>query len=159
MRIARPSSSTVTSMEQVSGQSWGQTARMPSIHREFSAMSHPFAGGGDAKSAHRMNRKLSLVLLIALTPLARAANWPDRPALHAVRAMSPIAVDGDLSDAAWQSATEFTEFTPDDPADGEPATTKTTPRIGYVDTPIYSDITMYNPGHPPALLERTHTFG
>jgi hypothetical protein len=106
-----------------------------------------------------MNRKVSLILLIALTPLARAANWPDRPTLHAVRAISPIAVDGDLSDAAWQSAPEFTDFTQHDPDDGAPPTMKTTLRIVYDDKAIYFGMMMYDPGKPTALLVRRDNFG
>ena len=45
-----------------------------------------------------------LFLAAVCVPVARAANWPERPTLHAVRASSPIVIDGDLSDAAWQAA-------------------------------------------------------
>ena len=55
-------------------------------------------------------------------PLAAyAANWPEHPVLHAVRAAQSPVVDGDLSDAAWQKAPEFTDFTQHDPDDGKPA--------------------------------------
>ena len=64
-------------------------------------------------------RALALCLSLA-APVAYAANWPDHPTLLAVRATAPIAIDGDLSDAAWQAAPEFTDFTQHDPDDGQP---------------------------------------
>jgi len=42
-----------------------------------------------------------LILGSLSVPVARAANWPERPTLHAVRAASPIVIDGELSDATW----------------------------------------------------------
>src|SRR5688572_25768992 len=143
MRTARPSS-TVTSMEQVSGQSWGQTARTTSgIAVQFNApvaakplwsavaratafrcvflqrvitdkkaaavppqskaaaplseAAHPeptaphlrnrdeaIHGASCVNLRARMNRLLFGLLVLSLTPLARAANWPDRPTLRAV---------------------------------------------------------------------------
>ena len=70
-----------------------------------------------------------LILGSLCVPAARAANWPERPTLHAVRAVSPIVIDGDLSDAAWQAAPEFTDFTQHDPDDGKPASLRTSVRI------------------------------
>jgi len=87
-------------------------------------------------------------------PMARAANWPDRPTLHAVRATSPIAIDGDLSDAAWQAAPEFTDFTQHDPDDGKPASLRTSVRIVYDDKAIYFGAKMTDDHRPTALLAR-----
>ncbi len=104
-----------------------------------------------------MRRSLAL-LLLAAAPLARAANWPEHPTLHAVRATSPIVIDGDLSDAAWQAAPEFTDFTQHDPDDGKPPSMPTSLRIVYDDKAIYFGAKMTDPGRPTALLVRRDTF-
>jgi hypothetical protein len=101
-----------------------------------------------------------LVLLLVLPAnVARAANWPEHPTLHAVRATSPIVIDGDLSDAAWQSAPEFTDFTQHDPDDGKPPTMRTSVRIVYDDKAIYFGAKMEDPRPPTALLARRDSFG
>jgi len=105
-------------------------------------------------------RKTFLVLTAVLlaAPLARAANWPERPVLRAVRVAVPPAIDGDLSDAAWQAAPEFTDFTQHDPDDTKPATMHTSLRIVYDDKAIYFGARMDDPGPPTALLARRDTF-
>src|SRR3954454_11572085 len=103
-----------------------------------------------------MKRALFCLLLIA--PVVRAANWPDRPTLHAVRATSPITIDGDLSDAAWQAAPEFTDFTQHDPDDGKPSTLPTSVRIVYDDKEIYFGVKMVDDHPPTALLARRDVF-
>jgi len=89
---------------------------------------------------------------------ARAANWPDRPTLHAVRATSPVVIDGDLSDAAWQAAPEFTDFTQHDPDDGKPSSLPTSVRILYDDNAIYFGVKMTDDHPPTALLTRRDNF-
>jgi hypothetical protein len=107
-----------------------------------------------------MNKRLlvSLVLLVC-APFARAANWPDRPTLRAVRTTSPITIDGDFSEPAWQTAPEFTDFTQHDPNDGEPGTMRTSFRVLYDDDAIYFGAMMEDPGPPTALLARRDSFG
>src|SRR5688572_21343456 len=90
-------------------------------------------------------------ILFALTICAapsHAANWPDHPILRAVRATQPPVIDGDLSDPAWQSAPEFTDFTQHDPDDTKPATMRTSIRILYDDKAIYFGAKM-DDTHPP----------
>src|SRR5947207_2309060 len=103
-----------------------------------------------------MKRVLFALLLIA--PVIHAANWPDRPVLHAVHATSPITIDGDLSDAAWKTAPEFTDFTQHDPDDGKPTTLPTSVRIVYDDKAIYFGVTMADNHLPVALLTRRDNF-
>ena len=88
----------------------------------------------------------------------QAASWPEHPVLHAVRANGPIAIDGDLSDAAWQNAPEFTDLTQHDPVDGAPPTMRTSIRIVYDDEAIYFGAKMEDPQRPTALLVRRDTF-
>jgi hypothetical protein len=105
-------------------------------------------------------KKLTVILLslVAYVPVARAANWPNRPTLHAVRATSPIVIDGDLSDAAWQAAPEFTDFTQHDPDDGKPGTLPTSVRVLYDDNAIYFGAKMVDDHPPVALLTRRDNF-
>jgi len=107
-----------------------------------------------------MKRRRAILWLSFLLcmPIARAANWPARPTLHAVRATSPIVIDGDLSDAAWQSAPEFTDFTQHDPDDGKPSTLPTSVRVLYDDKAIYFGAKMTDDHPPVALLTRRDNF-
>ena len=106
-----------------------------------------------------MKKYGSLLLLSALVaaPLA-ASNWPEHPQLHAVRVTNSPTIDGDLSDAAWQNAPEFTDFTQHDPDDMKPPTMPTSIRIVYDDKAIYFGAKMTDPQKPTALLVRRDTF-
>jgi hypothetical protein len=107
-----------------------------------------------------MSKRFFVVLvLLVCSPFARAANWPDRPTLRAARATSPVVIDADLSDAAWQAAPEFTDFTQHDPNDGQPATMRTSFHVLYDDEAIYFGAIMEDPGPPTALLARRDSFG
>ena len=103
-------------------------------------------------------KRAFICLLLAAAPFARAANWPNRPVLHAVRAASPIVIDGDLSDAAWQAAPEFTDFTQHDPEDGKSSTLPTSVRIVYDDKAIYFGAKLVDDHRPTALLARRDVF-
>ena len=100
----------------------------------------------------------SLLLLTLFTAPAYAANWPEHPKLQAVRVTQPPSIDGDLSDAAWQSAPEFTDFTQHDPNDGQPATMRTSIRIVYDEHAIYFGAKMEDPQRPTGILARRDTF-
>ncbi|HEX8254093.1 MAG TPA: DUF5916 domain-containing protein [Thermoanaerobaculia bacterium] len=100
----------------------------------------------------------SLALALSLAWSALAANWPERPTLQAVRVSAAPAIDGDLSDAAWQNAPEFTDFTQHDPDDGQPSTMRTSVRIVYDDEAIYFGAKMTDPQRPTALLVRRDGF-
>lgn len=99
-----------------------------------------------------------LLLMLFGAAAARAANWPEHPVLRAVRVSAPLVIDGDLSDAAWQSAPEFTDFTQHDPDDGKPPTMKTSVRIVYDDHAIYFGLKMDDPKPPTSLLARRDNF-
>jgi hypothetical protein len=105
--------------------------------------------------------KRAALTLIALTLCAapsRAANWPEHPILRAVRVSKPPVIDGDLSDPAWQSAPEFTDFTQHDPDDTKPPTMRTSIRILYDDKAIYFGARMDDTHRPTALLARRDSF-
>src|SRR5437660_5225650 len=100
-------------------------------------------------------RSSTLVVAALLTAaIARGANWPEHPVLHAVRVSKPPVIDGDLSDPAWQQAPEFTDFTQHDPDDTKPATLRTSVRIVYNDKAIYFGMQMDDTNRPTALLTR-----
>ncbi|HVG23211.1 MAG TPA: DUF5916 domain-containing protein [Thermoanaerobaculia bacterium] len=103
-------------------------------------------------------KRLLVSLVVLLSPLAHAANWPDRPMLRAVRATSPVVIDGDLSDPAWQAAPEFTDFTQHDPQDGAPATLRTSFRVVYDDEAIYFGAVMQDTARPTSLPARRDSF-
>lgn len=106
-----------------------------------------------------MNARALVITVFVLTaPAVFAANWPDHPTLRAVRASASPVIDGDLSDPAWQSAPEFTDFTQHDPDDGQPGTMPTSVRIVYDDDAIYFGAKMTDPHPPTALLVRRDTF-
>lgn len=106
-----------------------------------------------------LKRLISVVSLVFLALSAQAANWPDRPTLTAVRAPSPVTVDGDLSEEAWQSAPKFTDFTQHDPVDGAPSSQFTAVRILYDDEAIYFGAEMHDTHPPTTLLVRRDSFG
>jgi hypothetical protein len=104
-----------------------------------------------------MKTRLFFTIAVLSAAGAFAANWPEHPILHAVRAAPAPVIDGDLSDAAWQKAPEFTDFTQHDPDDGKPATMPTSVRIVYDDRAIYFGIKVTDPEKPAALLARRDT--
>ena len=105
---------------------------------------------------HTRSLAAAIAFLAAVT--ANAANWPERPQLRAVRVSTPPVLDGDLSDPAWQTAPEFTDFTQHDPKDGEPATLRTSIRIVYDDNAIYFGARMHDTNPPTAILARRDSF-
>jgi hypothetical protein len=107
-----------------------------------------------------MTKRFILLLLLASLGAAsvHAANWPEHPTLTAVRVSVAPSIDGDLSDAAWQNAPEFTDFTQHDPNDAQPPTMRTSIRIVYDDSAIYFGAKMTDPQRPTALLVRRDTF-
>jgi hypothetical protein len=105
-----------------------------------------------------VKRALLGCLSILVCASGFAANWPERPTLRAVRVTSAPAIDGDLSDAAWQNAPEFTDFTQHDPDDGQPPTMRTSIRIVYDDDAIYFGAKMEDTHRPTALLVRRDSF-
>ncbi|HYC60314.1 MAG TPA: DUF5916 domain-containing protein [Thermoanaerobaculia bacterium] len=105
-----------------------------------------------------MLRRAILTLLTLAALPALAANWPEHPILRAVRVTNGPAIDGDLSDPAWQNAPEFTDFTQHDPVDGAPPTMRTSVRIVYDDDAIYFGTKVEDPHPPTALLVRRDSF-
>ena len=66
------------------------------------------------------------------------------PNVAAVRLTAPIHLDGKLDDAAWQTATPATDFTQNDPAEGQPASERTEVRFLYDDDALYIGARMWD---------------
>jgi hypothetical protein len=66
------------------------------------------------------------------------------PAALAAERKSPIAIDGKLDDAAWQTATPVTQFTQTDPKEGEPATERIEVRFMFDGDALYVASKMYD---------------
>src|SRR5215213_3156882 len=123
------------------------------------ALSHPVTDPSLAEMRRMSNVAGSMLkrvlfggLSILVCATVSGANWPERPTLRAVRVAAGPAIDGDLSDAAWQNAPEFTDFTQHDPDDGQAPTMRTSIRIVYDDDAIYFGAKMDDPSAPTALL-------
>ncbi|HVR40463.1 MAG TPA: DUF5916 domain-containing protein, partial [Thermoanaerobaculia bacterium] len=101
---------------------------------------------------------LGVLSCALLVDSAKAQNGPDvvRPTAQATRIETTEApvIDADLSDAAWQSATEITGFTQHDPDDGKPATQKSIVKIVYTDEAIYFGARLEDTGKVTTLLGR-----
>src|ERR1700741_3780502 len=90
---------------------------------------------------------------LALTALAQE-TLPQRPTYQAVRATAAPVVDGDLSDAVWQSAPEITGFTQRDPNEGQSAVDQTRIKVVYDDDAIYFGAAMEDSKAATPLLAR-----
>ncbi|MBA3580136.1 MAG: carbohydrate binding family 9 domain-containing protein [Gemmatimonadaceae bacterium] len=77
-------------------------------------------------------------------PRAEYAHDRHAPAASAARVTTPVRIDGQLDEAAWQSATPITEFTQAAPSEGHPASERTEVRILYDDNALYIGAKMYD---------------
>jgi hypothetical protein len=96
----------------------------------------------------------AVVLCSSLTLTALAQEALPRPTYQAVRAAAAPVVDGDLTDAAWQSAPEITGFTQRDPNEGQPAVLQTKIKVVYDDDAIYFGAVMEDTNAATPLLAR-----
>lgn len=89
--------------------------------------------------------RLSLIVCVLLwaSHAAGAAGSVDYAALRkerrlqAVRATTPITIDGALDEAAWREAPLATNFIQNEPLEGEPASEETEVRVLYDDRALY----------------------
>jgi hypothetical protein len=81
--------------------------------------------------------------LIAVTSTARAQT-PPPPEIRAVRASTPIAIDGALSEDAWKSAEVIGDFRQRDPNEGAPASQRTEVRVLFDDQNLYVGARLYD---------------
>ena len=98
-----------------------------------------------------MPRRLATLLLGAalLGPAAavpsRAADATKGPPIEIRRADAGIEIDGDLSDAAWESSTKVEEWYETNPGDNLPATIKNVAYLAYDDKFLYAAFEFQDP--------------
>lgn len=102
---------------------------------------------------------LALALLCvvpAASDLSAQSRTPDETVVRAVRAATPIRVDGQLDEGAWAQAPEHDQFVQRDPDEGEPASDRTVVQVVYDDDALYIGGRMYSvdPRHVRARLAR-----
>ena len=85
--------------------------------------------------------------LVVLAAAGAGGNELERAiaALQIDGAATAIRLDGDLTDAAWQSAPAVTAFVQRDPSEGAPATFRTEARVAYNSAGIYVAVRAYDP--------------
>ena len=93
------------------------------------------------KMAAKAATALMLLSFWATASVVSAGQKPSThatvPVVQAIRATTPIVVDGQLNDEVWLRAPAATEFTQREPDEGKPATEATELRIAYDDTALY----------------------
>jgi hypothetical protein len=87
-------------------------------------------------------------LIIVVVPVgamgAQDATHATVPVVHAVRASTPVVVDGRLDDEVWLRAPAATAFTQRDPNEGKPATEETELRLAYDDMAVYVGVRLHD---------------
>jgi hypothetical protein len=96
-----------------------------------------------------VGRRVALVFtaLLSAAPVAgqsSAAAHTPRAALQAMRVAQAPAIDGHLADESWGMAPAATQFTQQDPDEGQPATELTELKVIYDDAAIYIGIRMFD---------------
>jgi hypothetical protein len=88
------------------------------------------------------------MMVLFVSGVAQTRNMP------AVKTTSQIKIDGNLDDAAWQSASVANDFIQNFPNAGNPASVKTEVRVLYDNTAIYIGATLFD---DPALIRKQLT--
>src|SRR6187549_3507297 len=79
-------------------------------------------------------------LVFSLQTAVSATVTQGTPAFDIPRATADAEVDGNLAEAAWQSAARLTGFYQYEPSDGQPATQPTEVRVFYTPRALYFGI-------------------
>jgi hypothetical protein len=93
----------------------------------------------------------ALIMLLG-SSVAAIAQEPGRR-IHALSIPGPIRVDGVLDDAAWAQAEMISEFTQQDPREGEPATERTEVRILLSPSTLYIGVMCFD-AQPDRIVAR-----
>jgi hypothetical protein len=110
--------------------------------------SRPTAAGRSAVAAALA---LAAVAALAAAPAARAQSAVTRGAAITIpRVDGPIAVDGDLSDAAWADAVVVDDWLETNPGDNQPARVGNVARLAYDDRFLYAAFELADP-EPAAI--------
>ena len=105
-----------------------------------------------------MHSCLPLVALFVF-PTISIAQSPDTtrrtvPVSRAVRATTPIRLDGRLDEAAWAAAPVTSDFTQINPDEGTPASQRTDVRVVYDEDMLYVGVRLHDNGPVTARLGR-----
>ena len=87
----------------------------------------------------------------AQTAAARRESTHGTKTARAVRVESPIVLDGNLEEPAWQRASLASGFIQRDPQEGQPSTEKTEFRVLYTATTLYIGVQCYD-SNPQGIL-------
>src|SRR5258705_513717 len=94
------------------------------------------------------------VLLLPAPVLAQSGGSADAgrplPVSHATRAQGAVRMDGRLDEPDWATATPTDGFTQIEPAEGQPATSRTEVRVLYDDAYLYVGVRMQDTVRPRA---------
>jgi hypothetical protein len=110
-----------------------------------------------------MMQRFTALMLLTFCSTASAASAGQTPSSHgtvpvvqAIRATTPIVVDGQLNDEVWLRTPAATAFTQREPDEGKPATEATELRIAYDATALYvaARLNDREPGHIARQLAR-----
>ncbi|MGH7569294.1 MAG: DUF5916 domain-containing protein [Gemmatimonadales bacterium] len=98
---------------------------------------------------------LPLLLVLAAVQPRAVADSPStaKPEVRAIRLPQPIAIDGQLSEAAWRAAQRIVGFTQRDPTEGAVATESTEVFIAYDDAAVYVAARLYDSA-PDSIVAR-----
>jgi hypothetical protein len=95
-----------------------------------------------------------VVLALGLGALSLAVAQAQKPRreFHVSRTAHPPVIDGKLTDEVWSAAEVLTEFTQQDPDEGQPATERTEIRLLYDDQALYVGAHLFD--HEAARVSR-----
>jgi RluA family pseudouridine synthase len=124
------------------------SAKRNMLHAWTLEFPHPLAGKQISVEAPlpadfvAVMKKLALVLVLTLSAISAFAQQtlssPDgRLQMEAVRATSPIVIDGALDEDVWKRAVPASGFIQADPLEGVPATESTEVRVAYDEHFLY----------------------
>jgi len=100
-----------------------------------------------------MKTTTATLLLLALATVANAAGpGPNAVEVRAVRATSPIAIDGVISESAWQSAPVISGLRQQRPNEGADPTQHTEVRVLYDDQALYVAARMFD-AHADSIVK------
>src|SRR5215207_5855116 len=77
-------------------------------------------------------------------PTSQRSAHASAPTVRAVARTVPVEVDGALDEGVWSAAPAATDFTQQDPKEGQPATQRTEVRFAYDDEALYVGARMYD---------------
>ena len=116
-------------------------------------MSCPTPGEKPPHSTKRLRLAGLLALIGILCPIDAAIAQESGRTIRALPIPGPIRVDGVLDEAAWAQAQMISDFTQQDPREGEPATERTEVRILLSPSTLYVGVMCFD-AQPDRIVAR-----